>query len=155
MSWSYTGDMSIDLNYVRTLIGDTDTNDQQFSDQIITGMLSRVGDALSTAITLAVGLVAFYSRRVDTSIDSVRVAMGQRADHYKLVVSQLKAMAAASTSVACAPIVTGVSISAMQGVDQDTDRVPSRMLVGMMEAPGVLPPNSPDAIFAQFLGLFP
>lgn len=155
MSWSYTGDMSIDLNYVRTLIGDTDTNDQQFSDQIINGMLARVGDALGTAITLATGLVAFYSRRVDTSIDSIRVAMGQRTEHYKTLVSQLKAMAAASTSMACAPIVCGVSVGDMISADQDTDRVASRFLVGMMEAPGVIPPSSPNDVFAQFLGLFP
>lgn len=91
MSWSYSGDpSSSDLDLVRFLIGDTDTNDQQVTDEEINYMLGIYGSPYAAAYNLCVNLMAKYARQVDYTIGPESVKASQRYKNYQSLAQALK-----------------------------------------------------------------
>ena len=158
MTWSYdpTTVGTVPKNYVRMLIGDTNTNDQQLQDETIVGVISLTGtsDSVSAAMTCCLALQALYARRADLSIDSFRVAMSDRSKNYGALYDKLRIAQMQQPGRLGAPQVGGISISTMAGVAQDSDRVPSRSSVGMMEMAGVMTPSNYYAVFPFFVPMY-
>lgn len=130
MAWNYSGNPITSTadgrrDSVRLLIGDTDTTDQQLQDEEIAFCLGQANDDVYGAASIAARtLSAKYSRLVDTSIESVSASYSQRADSYlKLAIRMDKMSKKHGKTGLGVPVAGGISISTMESVEDDTDRV--------------------------------
>lgn len=139
MSFSYDPNLGDDVSKVRFLIGDT-TEPAKFSDEAITTWLAlNGGNVYLTAALLADSLAATYASRQNLKIDGFSVDYGARADQYRRLAITLRNTAAGGAGALGAPFVGGVSIAAMDAVESDTDRNPSRQTIGGDSFPGTDP----------------
>jgi len=68
VSWSYSGDPSAsDLDMVRWLMGDTDENHQEVSNEEIDAALGMAASTTGAAVLVLDALIARYSFQVDYS----------------------------------------------------------------------------------------
>jgi len=66
LSWSYSGDPSAsDLDRVRWLIGDTDEDHQEVTDEEIGAALDLTGNVIGAAVEVLDALIAKYSYQTD------------------------------------------------------------------------------------------
>lgn len=142
MTWTYDGAPGTDdaagrRDAVRLLIGDTDTNDQQTTDEEIAFTLSQASNNVYRAAAISCRtLAAKYAKLVDTSIESVRSAYSQRQQNFASLAGQLEAQAAKYSGTGLGGVVVGgVSISTMDGVRDDADRVDSKFRQGQFDNP--------------------
>lgn len=142
MTWTYGGapgttTSATRRDAVRLLVGDTDTTDQQVSDEEIAFALSQTSDDIYNAGALMCRTIAGkYSRLVDTSVESVSSSYSQRAAQYLELAARLVKEGKRFGSVGLGvPVAGGMSISEMQGVEDDLDRVPSAFRVDQFSNP--------------------
>jgi hypothetical protein len=133
MTWSYGNDpASSALDEVRLLIGDTDTDDQQITDEAIEYALGKSSDNSLRAAALCCRLISsHYARQVDSSVDSVNVAASKRIEQYNRLASILEEQAKKSgTSAYGVPYVGGIDVDDIEEIRSDTSRQPSMFFVG-------------------------
>jgi hypothetical protein len=142
MTWTYGGapgttTSATRRDAVRLLVGDTDTTDQQVSDEEIAFALSQTSDDIYNAGALMCrALAGKYSRLVDTSIESVSSSYSQRAKQYSELAVRLVKEGKRLGSVGLGvPVAGGMSISEMESVEDDLDRVPSAFRVDQFSNP--------------------
>jgi hypothetical protein len=142
MTWTYGGapgttTSATRRDAVRLLVGDTDTTDQQVSDEEIAFALSQTSDDIYNAGALMCRTIAGkYSRLVDTSIESVSSSYSQRAKQYSELAVRLVKEGKRLGSVGLGvPVAGGMSISEMESVEDDLDRVPSAFRVDQFSNP--------------------
>lgn len=130
MTWTYSGTPGTSTaaerrDAVRYKIGDTDTTDQQATDEEIAFALAQASDDIYTASAIAARAIAGkYSRYADTSIDAVKTSYSQLSKSYMALAGRLEAEAKKYGSVGLGvPLVGGISISEMDSVEEDSDRV--------------------------------
>lgn len=150
MTWTYGGapgttTSATRRDAVRLLVGDTDTTDQQITDEEIAFGLSQSSDDLYNASALLCrALSGKYARLVDTSIESVSSSYSQRAQHYaELAVRLSREGKRLGTIGLGVPVAGGMSISGMESVESDTDRVPAAFRVDQFSNPPRFDPT-PD-----------
>ena len=120
MTWTYSGDPSgSSRDAVRFLVGDTDTNDQQITDEEIAWALTQRSNTYLAAALIAERIAAQYARKVDKSVDSLSISFSQRQEHYLALARQLKRDA----TKGLAPFAGGVSRSDVESRNADSDRV--------------------------------
>lgn len=128
MTWTYssspdTGTADGRRDAVRLLVGDTDTNDQQIQDEEISFALSEANDNVYRAAAQVARFIAgLYARRVDTSFDSLDTSYAQRQEHYHKLAEKLDRMAKRKGGLGM-PSAGGISVSDMDSVEDDSDRV--------------------------------
>lgn len=142
MTWTYGGapgttTSATRRDAVRLLVGDTDTTDQQMTDEEIAFALSQASDDIYNASALLCrALSGKYARLVDTSVESVSSSYSQRAKQYAELAVRLtkegKRMGSVGLGV---PVAGGMSISEMEGVENDTDRAPSAFRIEQFSNP--------------------
>ena len=131
MAWSYdatnlgTASEAERINSVRLLVGDTDTNDQQVQNEEITFALNQTNDNVYYAAAWAArSIAAQYSRRVTQNLSGALSAnYSDLANQYSQLALDLELngkKAGASIGV----VAGGISISTVDNVRQNTDRVP-------------------------------
>ena len=131
MSWSYSGDPGAsDLDEVRFLIGDTDTDDQQLSDEEIAYLLTSTGSVTAAALGAARSLWAKYSRLVDQKTGDIDIKYSQRKDAYAALIRQLQ------LGMLPVPYAGGISEDDKQVDEADSDVVQPAFTRGMMEYDG-------------------
>ena len=142
MTWTYGGapgttSAPTRRDAVRLLVGDTDTTDQQVSDEEIAFGLSQAADDIYNASALICrALSGKYARLVDTSIESVSSSYSQRATQYaELAVRLIKEGKRLGSVGLGVPVAGGMSISEMQSIEDDADRVPSAFRVDQFSNP--------------------
>jgi hypothetical protein len=142
MTWTYGGapgttTSATRRDAVRLLVGDTDTTDQQVSDEEIAFALSQTSDDIYNGGALICrALAGTYSRLVDTSIESVSSSYSQRAAQYSELAARLVKEGKRFGSVGLGvPVAGGMSISEMESVEDDLDRVPSAFRVDQFSNP--------------------
>ncbi len=129
--------MAIDPDTVRILIGDTDSANQILTDDQITTLIAMYSDTFNAAAGCADAIAALYSGGVSVSISGlIAVQQQQKAEAYRALATRLRVQALISQPMG-APIVTGISQSEMDSIDDDPDREPNRFKVGMSDFPGV------------------
>jgi hypothetical protein len=133
MSWSYSGDpTSSSVDAVRFLIGDTDFDDQQLSDEEIQFLLSQAnGSAYLAAASAAEAIAAKYARLCSKSVGDLSYNYAQRQQHYERLARRLYIKAA---EVAM-PVAGGISQSDKRIVEQDADRVQPSFTVSLHDNP--------------------
>lgn len=137
MTWTYTTDFTIARNKIRFMVGDTDTNDQLVSDEEIAFALTQFPANINSAAGFVCrSISAKLARLVDTKIESVSVNYSQRAQQYMALSAKFDKDASSGAGAAFgAPVVGGISVSEMQAVEEDTDRVKPKFKQGMLDNP--------------------
>ncbi len=130
MSWTYSGDPSSSTrDKVRFLIGDTDSSDQQLLDTEVDAILSdNADDPYATAITLAEGLAAKFSRKADKSVGDLSISYSQLGKNYTDLATRLRRTASLQLAT---PYAGGISIADKDAVEDDDDRVRPGFKIGM------------------------
>ena len=84
MAWSYSGNPAdSSLDEVRFLIGDTDADDQQLSNEEINFLLTdNSSDVYGAAADAARSLMAKYARRADRTVGDLKVSYSQLQKSY-------------------------------------------------------------------------
>lgn len=113
MSWTYSGDpSSSDIDEVRYLVGDTDTNEQLVSDEEINYALATwlpiYGTKQWVAAAVAEQLAGQFAREVSYSADGVSISLGDLASKFVERAAQLRAQHH-SLLVGAVPDVGGIS----------------------------------------------
>jgi hypothetical protein len=96
MTWSYSGDPGAsNLDEIRFLIQDTDTNDQLLSNEEINYLFDAYSDAYSAAVAAVGILIAKASKVVEESKTvgdlSLSVKSGARLTQWQALMASLKA----------------------------------------------------------------
>ena len=129
MTWTYSStDLSTDLAKVRLLIGDTDTNDQQLTDEEIDFFTDDAASVYHAAASGCEALAAQYARRADKSIGQVSLHASQRQTHYHDLAAALRQRAL--TSVELVPYAGGISVGDKTAVEQESDRTKPQFALG-------------------------
>lgn len=135
MTWTYSAtDLSTDLARVRLMIGDTNTNDQQLSDEEIDFWISNSAGVMWAAAQCCRSLAAEYARRVDKSIGPASLTVSQRQKHYHDLALHWESQAARFTAIE--PYAGGISVSDKDTVEGDSDRVTPSFAIGWDDNPG-------------------
>ena len=133
---AFTYNIDTDRGKVRLAIGDTDSTDQQLQDGEIDYYLSIANNAIYPAASLAArGLQAKYSRKANTTIESVSINYSDLAKHYASLAIQLERDGAKAISPANTVIISGINIDLMNDVDDDEQRVQGYVETGQFDNP--------------------
>ena len=139
MAWSYSGDpASSEKDAVRFLIGDTDTDDQQLSDAEINYLIAQWGGVMVSAINAVRGIIARYARLVSKQVGDLSIDYSDRLAAYQALVGQLEAGNIKDVDLYAG----GISVSDVQTVNLDTDRVRPAFRRGMNDNLLAGPQNS-------------
>lgn len=131
MTWTYDStDLSTDLAKVRLLIGDTDTSHQQLSDEEINVVLALEENIYIAAASCARVLAAKYTRMADKWVGDLKVLYSQRSRQYERLAESLAKRKGRTHQV---PTAGGISVSAKESAEANTDRPTSYFRVGNMD----------------------
>lgn len=148
MTFSYNDSLSTDKDKVRQLLGDIDQDDALVSDEAIKNFVAQYGNIYFAAAALADGIATKFARMPSMSFSGLSLQGADRAQQYRELAISLRNQATVSAPGGIGiPEVTGVSQSAMQIVETDTDRDPNRFKVGQDDFPGTeIPRVPPDLV---------
>lgn len=130
MAWSYdetdlgTGTASARLNAVRLLVGDTDVNDQQTSNEEIIFALAQTNNNVYYAAGWSARTIAAqYARRVTQELDGALSAnYSDLLNHYTSLAETLEHQGKKSGAVVGVKA-GGISKAAVENVRENTDRI--------------------------------
>tara|TARA_R100001143_G_scaffold57840_1_gene55326 strand:- start:298 stop:693 length:396 start_codon:yes stop_codon:yes gene_type:complete len=129
MTWTYNpASIGTDLAKVRLLIGDTDTNDQQMTDEEIQFFIDGEETIYMAAYRCALSLVAKFARMVDKEMGDLKLLAAQRHRHYLQLAETLK-----QKNVPGLPSAGGIYQSEKDTLNDNTDMVKPFFKRGMME----------------------
>lgn len=133
MAWTYdhtnlgTATTAEQLDSVRFLVGDTDTNDQQVQDEEIAFALEQTGNIYYAASWVARGIAARYARLVDTDLDGqLAESYSQLQTHYSNLSDRLEYQGK-TTSGGLGFAAGGLSRARVKTVEATPDRVKPRI----------------------------
>jgi len=127
VTWTYTDPSSSDRDAIRFLIGDTDVNDQQLSNEELDFCLSEGGSVKGAAREACEALIAKYTRLVNQSTGSINISYGDRLAHYQQLLVTLRG------KMRAVPWAGGSSIADKTAREEDEDRPKSVFTVGGMD----------------------
>lgn len=119
MTWSYSGNpASSTKDAVRFLIGDTDTNDQQVSDEEIAYLLGLTSDdPNAAAVRAARALASKYAKYPSAkTVGDLSITYGERAK----VFTDLAASLAEQAVLTAPPYLGGILVAEKEGRAADT-----------------------------------
>lgn len=138
MSWNYSGSPGdSDLDAVRFLIGDTDTDDQLVSDEEITWALTQ-GSVYNAAAICARSIAAVYSRLADKAVDDLQIKYSQKSAQYFKLADSLESK---DSHKALGVYAGGISVADKESIESNTDRVSPSFKRGMTDNPSVSDEN--------------
>lgn len=131
MAWSYdasdlnTTTASGRLNSVRFLVGDTDTSDQLVQNEEINFGLSQTNnDIYKAAAWICRGIVAKFSRLVDTTLDGALSAKySDKVKQYQTLATQVENQGKKVSGKSLGVYAGGISVADMTVSNEDPDRV--------------------------------
>lgn len=125
MAWTYDTELTGNVDRVRFLIGDTLSTDPQLSNEEISALLGIVGNNVSrAAISACRALAGRYSREADKWVGDLKILKSQKARAYLELAEQLEAQASGVFGATGIPTAGGISVSAKESAEGDSDRVP-------------------------------
>lgn len=121
MSWTYGGDPSAnDRDAVRYLIGDTDKNHRQLTDNDIAFHLAEEGGKYRAAAAACRAIAAKYGRMVDKAVGDLKISYSQMQKQYLDLADKLDTRSSSGSAI---PYQGGQTLSDKAVDDADTDRV--------------------------------
>lgn len=110
-------------DFVRLLIGDTDSNDQQLQDAEVDAALAQANDRIYGGASIAAYMIAgLYARRVDMDFEGLSASYAQRQKHYNQLAVKFEAQDKKRGGGLGKPLVGGISIDEMDSVEDNEDR---------------------------------
>jgi hypothetical protein len=82
--------LSRDLDQVRLVLGDTDTDDPLLQDETVQALLDVQGDIRGAILAGCEAIVAQLAREVSTATPPLTVQLQQRYDHYQALLTDLR-----------------------------------------------------------------
>ena len=123
MTWSYSGNpASSDLDSVRFLVFDTDTNDQLLSDEEINWVLTEQSNIRLAAADCCEAIAAKFAKDINRSVVGISANPGSRAAFYLELADRIRAQAT-QTSQHAEIFAGGLTISGKDELDSNTDAV--------------------------------
>lgn len=120
-AWTYSGDPSLsDRDAVRNYIGDTDSANPQLFDAEIDYLLTQFGSPLLSAAQACRNLISRYARRVSKRVGDLSINYSDIVKNYTALAEQLQTQGEQAGANLYAG---GTSVSDMESVDANTDRV--------------------------------
>lgn len=133
---AFTYDISTNRGKVRLLVGDKTSSTALLQDDEVDFFLTTSGNNVYLAASLAADAIAAeFSRKADTTVESVSVKYSQRAEQYRKLSARMKAQASGAGISGANVSVTGVSRDAIRTQRQDTDRVQNKFTEGRFDNP--------------------
>lgn len=129
MAWTYSTALTLTRDKVRFLIGDTDTNDQQLSNEEIAGIIALTHGVYQAAALCARGLESKYARQADKWVGDLKILASQKARRYADLADRLERGKRTHQT----PFAGGTSIAAKDTLEADTDWPPMVFKVGMTD----------------------
>jgi hypothetical protein len=135
MTWTYdpTQLETSQMMQVRLRIGDTISSTPLLQDEEINLTLSQRNSIPGAAAMSAHIVAARFSRLADTTTGSVKISHAQKADAYRKLAADLEAQD--DQFGGATPFAGGISISDMNTVNSDADRVPNNFIIGQTDYP--------------------
>lgn len=135
MTWTYTSTdpSGTTRDQVRTYIGDTDTTDQLLTDEQIAFALTEGGTVSLAAAIAADWIAATFARKADKSVGDLSISYSQTAQQFSKLADRLRS----ESSRISLPYFGGISQSAKDTREADTDRVKPAFTVDMLDNPDV------------------
>jgi hypothetical protein len=122
---------------IRFLIGDPD--EVLVDEDTLDAMWSLSGENVYECAALcADGLAAKFSKSASFSVEGLSISNSTKSERYADLAKRLRALRAGAVGGIGVPVVTGISIGTMDSVDDDSDRVPSRVKMGGEDNPSAL-----------------
>ena len=136
MTWSYASSApgSSDLSWVRLMIGDNTTADEQLQNEEIEVLISDQGSKERAAIAAARALGARYARLADKSVGRLSISASQISEHYYKLASELQKTLSRLTGGANGMYAGGITRSDKDSEIADTDRVAPAFASGQFDA---------------------
>lgn len=136
MSWSYLSSEpgSSDRSWVRLVIGDNTTADEQLQDEELDVLISDQGSKERAAIAAARALGARYARKADKTVGRLSISMSQISQHYFDLATELGKTLGRLTGGANGMYAGGISESDKDSEIADTDRVAPAFSIGQFDA---------------------
>lgn len=130
------------INNVRFLVGDTDSDSYEISNDNISFALTQAGDDVYLAAAIcARAIAAKYATYVDTRVESVSSNYSQLQNNYSKLAIKLEAQAKKFGSSGLGiPAAGGLTYSSIDAADEDTDRVKPKFRQDQF----AWPPRDPD-----------
>ncbi len=131
--------MAITIADLRLMTGDTGTppimEDAQYT--LVLGIENS--NYYNAAFLACNSLAGIFAEKVSVTAGPVKIENQQKFEHYTELADKYRQMAreglgddgTGGSSLVSAPCITGVSVSEMETVDSDEDRVPSTFTKGM------------------------
>jgi len=137
VKWNYSGNPADStLDETRFLVGDTDKDKPQVSDDEINWALTKASDDTTSAAALICRhLSRHYSRLADCSVGDVSRSCSQMAQAYKDRADELEAEALATTGLVI-PSFGGLSQTEKETLSENEDAVQPAFSVGQDDNPG-------------------
>ena len=123
MTWSYSGDpANSDLDSVRFLVRDTDTNDQLVTDEEIGWALAERPNVYSAASLVASTIARDFARKaINKQVGDFRIDLRGRAEEYRALATELADQA--DEDIAPIPYLGGTSHDEKEDHLSDSDRI--------------------------------
>jgi hypothetical protein len=120
MTWTYNPALTLDRDWVRFRVGDTDQASQLLANEEIDALLALTPTNRTRAAAAACASIATkLARNVDTSNMSLSVSGSQRFDHYQALAAQLDR----ESSTRSLPRNLAASRASKEALDADADAV--------------------------------
>ncbi len=129
MTWTYSGDpRDSEVDAIRFLIGDVNTNDQLINDEEILYLISTEPTTLQRAIVAANTILLSFAMLIDKSVGDLKISASQRHKNYMAVIVMLEDRAGASAGL---PFAGGISVTDKTAREGKSDRVKPAFKVDM------------------------
>ena len=139
MTWTYSNsDLSTDLNQVRFLVQDTNSDRPLMSDEEIAYLLSNEGSVVGAAAEAATVIATHYGRQINRTAIGVTDEATARATFYLTLAQKLKMKRNATLTV----FAGGRTISGKEDLAADTDAIQPSFDTGMDDNPGIAQDSS-------------
>lgn len=143
MTWSYSGDpASSDLDQVRFLIGDTDTDDQLVNNEEVDWSLSQFSVYIAAA-ELCDAIAAKFARKVDKSVGDLKISFSKQGEQYSKKAKQLRSR---GSFAGITPYAGGISVSDKESTRENSDRVSPTFRKGMTDFDSISNPDDPKRL---------
>lgn len=130
MSWTYSGDPGqSDKDAIRFMLGDTLSTDPILQDEEIMYTLSRNSSIDDAAYAACVGIVANFSRLVDSTVGKVKISYSQKAKQYQILADKLWLNA----GIVVIPYAGATSVADKANMQSDNSIVQPSFRKGMMD----------------------
>lgn len=135
MTWSYLSSEpgSSDRSWVRLMIGDNTTADEQLQDEELDVLISDQGSKERAAIAACRALGARYARRADKTVGRLSISASQISKHYYDQAKELEKTLGRLTGGATGMYAGGISQADKNAEIADTDRVAPAFAVGQFD----------------------